>query len=149
IVLENIVRFIDEHDMDPIPAAIHATREIALAVLATPISLVIIFVPIAFMTGYAKRYLNQFGWTMAISIMVLMLVAFTFTPSLSSRMLRKKKDGKPHTAHQTTWLDRMYVRVLDWSLDHRWVILTVCALVFASTWIVNKHIGRDWMPQED
>jgi hydrophobic/amphiphilic exporter-1 (mainly G- bacteria), HAE1 family len=153
IVLENIFRYIEERDMAPFDAAIHATREIALAVFATTISLVIIFVPIAFMTGYAKRYLNQFGWTMAMSIMVSMLVAFTLTPSLSSRMLKKRKP-KPGErvdahGHQSTRLDRGYVRVLGWSLNHRWVILTVCALVFASTWVINKHIGRDWMPQED
>jgi HAE1 family hydrophobic/amphiphilic exporter-1 len=146
IVLENIYRYIDEKGMAPIPAAIAATKEIALAVVATTISLVIIFVPIAFMTGYAKRYLNQFGWTMAFSIMVSMLVAFTLTPSLSSRILKRR--GKAHE-HQETSIDRGYVRVLDWSLAHRWVIMVVCVLVFCSTFVVNRYIGRDWMPQED
>ncbi len=155
IVLENIYRFIEERGLPPIQAAIQATREIALAVLATTISLVIIFVPIAFMTGYAKRYLNQFGWTMAMSIMVSMLVAFTLTPSLSSRLLKahKPKEGEGEAprehAHTDSWLDRAYVGVLDWSLNHRWVILAVCAVVFGSTFIVNKYIGRDWMPQDD
>ena len=153
IVLENIYRYIDEQGMPPFQAAITATKEIALAVLATTISLVIIFVPIAFMTGYAKRYLNQFGWTMAMSIMVSMLVAFTLTPSLSSRMLKppKRKEGEtsgPHE-HQATWLDRTYVRLLDWSLSYRWVVVAVCVVVFGSTFIVNQYIGRDWMPQDD
>ncbi|MGH9204412.1 MAG: efflux RND transporter permease subunit, partial [Vicinamibacterales bacterium] len=80
VVLENIVRYIEEKNYPPKQAAIEATREIALAVLATTISLVVIFVPIAFMTGYARRYVNEFGWTMAFSIMVSMLVAFTLTP---------------------------------------------------------------------
>jgi hydrophobic/amphiphilic exporter-1 (mainly G- bacteria), HAE1 family len=93
IVLENIFRYIHEREMPPFQAAIEATKEIALAVLATTLSLVIIFVPIAFMTGYAKRYLNQFGWTMAFSIMVSMLVAFTLTPALSSRLLKRHKPG--------------------------------------------------------
>ena len=56
--------------------------------LATTLSLVIIFLPVAFMSGYARRYVNQFGWTMAFSILVSMLVSFTLTPMLSSRMLR-------------------------------------------------------------
>ena len=84
-------------------AAIEATREIALAVIATTISLVIIFVPIAFMSGYAKRFMNQFGWTMAISIMVSMLVAFTLTPTLSARLLKRKitrRHGGKGTASQ-------------------------------------------------
>jgi len=65
-------------------------HRVYLAVVATTISLVIIFVPIAFMTGYARRYVNQFGWTMAFSVMVSMLVCFTLTPMLSSRMLKRR-----------------------------------------------------------
>ena len=61
--------------------------------LATTLSLVIIFVPIAFMTGYARRYVNQFGWTMAFSILVSMLVSFTLTPMLSSRLLQAAARG--------------------------------------------------------
>jgi len=94
VVLENIVRYIEEKDFEPKQAAIEATKEITLAVLATTISLVIIFVPIAFMTGYARRYVNQFGWTMAFSVMVSMLVSFTLTPMLSSRMLRRIADKR-------------------------------------------------------
>ncbi len=157
IVLENIHRYIEEKDMPPIEAAIVATREISLAVVATTISLVIIFVPIAFMTGYARRYLNQFGWTMAISILVSMLVAFTLTPALSSRLLRRHKrkesdqaaSKKQSDKHKDTFLDRIYVRTLGWSLRHRWVIITLSLAVFGSTFVVNRYIGRDWMPQED
>jgi hydrophobic/amphiphilic exporter-1 (mainly G- bacteria), HAE1 family len=152
IVLENIVRYLDEHDVDPITASIEATKEIALAVLATTISLVIIFVPVAFMTGYAKRFMYQFGWTMAMSIMVSMLVAFTLTPALASRMLKRTKAGdhkKEHGHAHTTWLDRGYLGILNWSLHHRWAIIAVAIGVFVSTYWVNKYIGRDWMPQED
>lgn len=150
IVLENIYRYIDEKGMAPIRAAIAATKEISLAVVATTISLVIIFVPIAFMTGYAKRYLNQFGWTMAFSIMVSMLVAFTLTPSLSSRILKRRTNGGGgRHEHEETFIDRAYVRVLDWALGWRWLIIAVCVLVFCSTFVVNRYIGRDWMPQED
>ncbi len=152
IVLENIFRYIHERGLPPIQAAIEGTREIALAVLATTISLVIIFVPIAFMTGYAKRYLNQFGWTMAFSIMVSMLVAFTLTPALSSRLLKRATPGEvkdPHGSHKTTFLDRGYLTTLLWSLNHRWVIIAVCLVVFGSTFVLNRFIGRDWMPQED
>jgi HAE1 family hydrophobic/amphiphilic exporter-1 len=169
IVLENIHRYIEEKGMSPFDAAIHATREITLAVVATTISLVIIFIPIAFMTGYAKRYLNQFGWTMSISILVSMLVAFTLTPALSSRLLRRSKTKKTEDrsqkseekqpgakgqepeapGHRNTFLDRIYTGMLGWSLEHRWVILLIAAGVFASTFVVSRYIGRDWMPQED
>ena len=110
IVLENIYRFIEEKDMPPMQAAIEATKEIALAVIATTISLVIIFVPIAFMSGYAKRFLNQFGWTMAISILVSMLVAFTLTPTLSARLLKRKIARKHGGEASSRRLDRAAVR---------------------------------------
>jgi hydrophobic/amphiphilic exporter-1 (mainly G- bacteria), HAE1 family len=151
IVLENIYRFIEEKSMSPMEAAVKATKEIALAVMATTLSLVIIFVPVAFMQGYARRYLNQFGWTMAMAIMVSMLVAFTLTPSLSSRILRRRKGNGAAARHEEHhgFLGRVYVKTLGWSLDHRWVIVTVSVLTFASTFLVSRHIGRDWMPQED
>src|SRR5262249_18460528 len=88
VVLENIFRYIEEKHCTPFEAAIQGTREVTLAVMATTLSLVVIFLPIGFMTGYAKRYINPFGWTMAFSIMVSMLVSFTLTPMLSSRFLK-------------------------------------------------------------
>src|SRR5438128_640657 len=101
VVLENIVRYIEEKHYEPKEAAIEATKEITLAVVATTISLVIIFVPIAFMTGYARRYVNQFGWTMAFSVMVSMLVSFTLTPMLSSRMLKRLAHKRAKSADDT------------------------------------------------
>ncbi len=151
IVLENIYRHIQEKGLPAREAAIHATKEISLAVMATTLSLVIIFVPIAFMTGYARRYLNEFGWTMAAAIMISMLVAFTLTPTLSARVLRRVRpaDVPAHGAHRGSFIDRHYVGILSWSLDHRWVIVGAAVLTFASTFVLNRMIGRDWMPQED
>lgn len=150
IVLENIYRFIEEKGLPPMEAAVKATKEIALAVMATTLSLVIIFVPIAFMTGYARRYVNQFGWTMAFSIMVSMLVAFTLTPTLSARILKRRSpEARKAHEHHGGPIDRVYVRLLGWSLNHRWVIMLVCAATFGSTFIVSRYIGRDWMPQDD
>jgi len=151
IVLENIYRHIQEKGLPARQAAVVATKEISLAVMATTLSLVIIFVPIAFMTGYARRYLNEFGWTMAAAIMISMLVAFTVTPTLSARILKRvgAHSQSVHGHHSGGFFDRHYVRLLDWSLDHRWVVVTAALLTFASTFVLNRMIGRDWMPQED
>ena len=149
IVLENIYRYLEnDPDIDPKLAAVAATKEISLAVVATTVSLVIIFVPIAFVTGYAKRYLNQFGWTMSFSILVSMLVAFTLTPTLSARILKRKGKG-PHGHHEPTRLERGYVSTLGWALNHRWAIVLMCLVTFGSTFVLARFIGRDWMPQED
>ena len=152
IVLENIYRYIEEKDTRPLDAAVLATKEIALAVMATTLSLVIVFVPIGFMTGYARRYVNQFGWTMAMAIMVSMLVAFTLTPSLSARILKRRPSataGEAHGVHRGGVIDRVYLGALEWSLHHRWAIMLAAVLTFASTFVINRFVGRDWMPQED
>ena len=73
VVLENIYRYIEEEGYPPFRAAIAATEEIGLAVMATTLSLVVIFLPVAFMTGYTRRFINPFGWTMAFSIIVSIL----------------------------------------------------------------------------
>jgi HAE1 family hydrophobic/amphiphilic exporter-1 len=152
VVLENIVRYIEEKDFAPKQAAIEATREIMLAVMATTLSLVIIFVPIAFTTGYARRYLNQFGWTMAFAVIVSMVVSFTLTPMLSSRLLRRT-GGKPeHTSKELgffRWIDRRYGRMLEWSLDHRAVVALGALGVFALTIPLNSLVGRDFIPADD
>jgi hydrophobic/amphiphilic exporter-1 (mainly G- bacteria), HAE1 family len=166
VVLENIVRHIEEKGLAPKQAAIEATREIALAVMATTLSLVIIFVPIAFTTGYARRYLNQFGWTMAFAVVVSMLVSFTLTPMLSSRLLKRSVGWTPSPApdplvplpsasHHSKdlgffrWIDNRYGRLLEWSLDHRLIIVLVAVAVFALTYPLNSMVGRDFIPADD
>ena len=95
VVLENIYRFIEEKGMPPAQAAVEATQEIGLAVLATTLSLVAIFAPVGFMSGMVGRFMQSFGLTMAFAIMVSLLVSFTLTPMLASRWLKAaEKDHK-------------------------------------------------------
>ena len=151
VVLENIVRYIQEKGYTPYQAAIDATREITLAVVATTLSLVIIFLPIAFMNGYARRYVNQFGWAMAFSILVSMLISFTLTPMLSSRFL-KSKAGSSHGASNAKFFLRFedaYRRLLDWSLSHRGYVMAVAFGIFLMTFPLNAFVGRDWIPPDD
>jgi hydrophobic/amphiphilic exporter-1 (mainly G- bacteria), HAE1 family len=150
IVLENIFRFMEEKGVDRKTAAIEATKEIGLAVMATTLSLVIIFLPIAFMTGYARRYVNSFGWTMAMAILVSLLVAFTLTPMMSSRLLKVgESDRKHHASGIVHSIELIYMRMLRWSLAHRGVILLICAATFASTFGLYQLVGRDWIPADD
>jgi len=150
VVLENIVRYVEEKAFTPFQAAIDATREITLAVLATTLSLVIIFLPIAFMSGYARRYVNEFGWTMAFSILVSMLISFTLTPTLCSRFLRPSGEGRPRK--EWAFFERLsgqYLRLLAWSLDNRGRVLAVALGVFLMTFPLGALVGRDWIPPDD
>jgi HAE1 family hydrophobic/amphiphilic exporter-1 len=150
IVLENIFRFMEEKDLDRFHAAIEATQEIGLAVMATTLSLIIIFLPIAFMTGYARKYVNSFGWTMAMAVLVSLLVAFTLTPMMSSRLL--KLGGREKEAHTRGFLHRVetwYSQMLRWSLAHRPSIVVICIVTFLSTFGLYHLVGRDWIPADD
>src|SRR5579864_4730907 len=150
IVLENIFRFMEEKGKDRRTAAIEATREIGLAVMATTLSLVIIFLPIAFMNGYARKYVNSFGWTMAMAILVSLLVAFTLTPMMSSRLLKvSEKEKKAHATGILHTIEQSYLRLLQWSLAHRWVIILICLGTFLSTFGLYHLVGRDWIPSDD
>jgi hydrophobic/amphiphilic exporter-1 (mainly G- bacteria), HAE1 family len=152
VVLENIFRYVEEKNCTPFEAAIQGTREVSLAVMATTLSLVVIFLPIAFMNGYAKRFINPFGWTMAFAIMVSMLVSFTLTPMLSSRFLSVKDaiaDHKTKEGGFFHWLDVWYTRQVNWALDHPWTIVAISAITFLLTFPLNRMVGREFVPNED
>jgi HAE1 family hydrophobic/amphiphilic exporter-1 len=150
IVLENIFRFMEEKGRDRVHAAIEATKEIGLAVMATTLSLVIIFLPIAFMSGYARKYVNSFGWTMAMAILVSLLVAFTLTPMMSSRLLKLGgQEKKAHSQGILHSIEEYYLRMLRWSLGHRRAIILICVLTFLSTFGFYHLVGRDWIPADD
>jgi HAE1 family hydrophobic/amphiphilic exporter-1 len=152
VVLENIFRYIEEKNCTPFEAAIQGTREVALAVMATTLSLVVIFLPIAFMNGYAKRFINPFGWTMAFAILVSMLVSFTLTPMLSSRFLKVSDGVADHKTKEKGffhWLDAWYARQVSWALDHSAVIIAISAVTFLLMFPLNRMVGREFVPNED
>src|SRR5438034_4976758 len=150
IVPENIFRFMDEKGRVRFLAAVEATKEIGLAVMATTLSLVIIFLPIAFMTGYARKYVNSFGWTMAMAILVSLLVAFTLTPMMSSRFLKLgSAEKKAHSQGFLYSVEVLYLRMLHWSLAHRRAIILICLATFLSTFGFYHLVGRDWIHVDD
>src|SRR4051812_7572598 len=152
VVLENIFRYIEEKNCTPFEAAIKGTREVALAVMATALSLFGIFLPIAFMTGYARRFINPFGLTMAFSILVSMIVSFTLTPMLSSRFLKLADAEADHKTKEQGffhWLDQTYTRQVNWALDHPAIIIGVSLVTFALTFPLNRMVGREFVPNED
>src|SRR5207237_9013867 len=90
VVLENIFRYVEEKKVKPFEAARLATADIGLAVMATTFSLVVIFVPVSFMSSVSGRFLYQFGLTASVAVLVSLLVSFTLTPMMSARLLRSE-----------------------------------------------------------
>ena len=160
VVLENIYRFVEEKGMPPAQAAVEATREIGLAVLATTLSLIAIFVPVGFMGGIVGRFMTSFGFTMSFAILVSLLVSFTLTPMLAARWIkmrprREDADGR-EIAEQSSKdsrffrpLDRGYTAILQWSLAHRAVIAGIATLVLLSSVPLFMLANKNFLPNDD
>jgi HAE1 family hydrophobic/amphiphilic exporter-1 len=173
VVLENIFRFIDEKGMNPFQAAIEGTREIGMAVLATSLSLMAVFVPIGFMQGIVGKFMSSFGLTASFAVAVSLIVSFTLTPMLAARLIRSRKpsavpaestenaelhgDGmidepEKEDSHYHGWfrhLDNAYAYLLRFSMAHRWVIITLCVLVFLSIIPLFMFVGKNFLPVDD
>ena len=92
VVLENIYRFVEEKGMTPRQAAVEGTKEIGLAVMATTLSLLAVFLPVGFMGGIVGRFMSSFGLTSAAAIAISLIVSFTLTPMLASRWIKHDHD---------------------------------------------------------
>jgi hydrophobe/amphiphile efflux-1 (HAE1) family protein len=155
VVLENITRYIEEKGIKPFPAAVLATREIGLAVLATTLSLLAVFVPVAFVGGIIGRFLKAFGYTMAFSITVSLLVSFTLTPAMSARLLRPRSGDLEASLLSRVVdvlyrpIERAYMHLLTWCMRHRWVIVVASCLTLGSCGQLAKRIPKGFIPVDD
>src|SRR4051794_14812032 len=155
VVHENIFRWMEEKGYKAREASLFATKEIALAVLATTFSLVVIFLPIAFMSGRVGRFFFSFGVTTAVAILMSMLVSFTMTPMLCSRFLRLSKHASEQgAAHHSGGIygrlvEKPYLAILGWSMRHRWAIVLATIAVFLTVVPLGKMIGKDFLPKDD
>jgi HAE1 family hydrophobic/amphiphilic exporter-1 len=178
IVLENIFRVIEEKGLAPKQAAIVGTREIGLAVLATTISLVIVFLPVSFLSSVTGRLLYEFGITATVAVMISMLVSFSLTPMMCSRMLKPAK-GATHDlpvpsprrgglgrgeeagtdsnsrSHEIAsrrgfyrWIEAFYMGCLRFSMRQRWLVLTVSLVVIAANYPLYHMVQQDYIPTD-
>jgi HAE1 family hydrophobic/amphiphilic exporter-1 len=151
VVLENIFRFVEEKRMPPMEAARAATAEIGLAVLATTLSLVVVFVPVSFMSSISGRFLYQFGLTAAAAILVSLLVSFTLTPTMSARLLRITPRGSDAPRSRGGFyarLDAAYVRWLAWALGRRRLVAVLAGLVIVSSVPLYAAIRQEYIPTD-
>ena len=152
IVVENIFRHMEEKKMDSFTASIEGTKEIGLAVMATTLSLLAVFVPVAFLSGIVGMFLRSFGLTMAFAIAVSLLVSFTLTPSLSARMFRNG-----HATRFDAWLEHLvnifyrpveavYMALLRFSMRHRWLIVLACLGILGALPTLMGIVQKSFLP---
>ncbi|MBS1148464.1 MAG: family efflux transporter [Myxococcaceae bacterium] len=151
VVLENIYRQVAEKALEPKQAAIAGTREIGMAVTATTLSLIAVFLPIAFIGGVPGRFLSSFGITMSFAIAVSLFVSFTLTPMLASKWL------KPHAPTRLERLahrfydpiERVYGRGLAFVMRHRWVVAIASILALGSVVPLAAVARKGFLPIDD
>ena len=158
VVRENIVRHLERGE-DHLTAARNGTSEIGLAVFATTMSIVAVFVPVAFMKGIVGRFFFQFGMTVAFAVLVSLLVSFTLDPMLSSRWhdpaitARGKRTGLAKLLERfNAWFDRAsdgYRRMIGWALDHRKTVLGIALTAFAGGIMAFGSLQSAFFPDID
>ena len=158
IVIENIQRHI-EKGMGIKEAASFATSEIGLAVMATTLAIVVIFLPVAFMKGIIGMFFFQFALTVVFAILVSLFVSFTLTPMLSSKFLKVHTSSHTSTSvfkHLSDWLEKQYKKVeesyrrlLSIAIEHRAIVIVSAVIIFILSLYITKFLGKEFLPSED
>ena len=166
VVRENIVRHV-QMGKSPRQAALDGTQEIGLAVLATTLSIVAVFLPIGFMGGIIGKFFHEFGITIVAAVMISMFVSFTLDPMLSSLWHDPAidREGQPfvpqgfydHTLGRVThWVDRVshklgdgYVAALGWSLKHQLATVGLALATLVAALLMLKQLGTEFVPKAD
>ena len=168
VVLENITRHVERGE-DPHEAAIYATNEVWVSVIATTLVLVAVFVPLTMLNGMAGIMFHELGWIVTVVCCTSTLVAISLTPMLCSKLLRAKKvhvDAEGNLiddeAGQNSWYDRTVVRMLDkidmyyakslgWCLKHKALTVLIIFGTFALSLlpVITGRIGSDFMQEQD
>ena len=165
VVRENIVRHV-QMGASPKQAALDGTAEIGLAVLATTLSIVAVFLPIGFMGGIVGKFFHEFGITIVAAVLISMFVSFTLDPMLSSvwhdPQAHGRHVGPPVTLYDKTlgrvtgwfddftqWLSGAYQRILGWSLRHKGATLAIALATLLSSCALLGGIGKEFVPKAD
>ncbi|HEY5957215.1 MAG TPA: efflux RND transporter permease subunit [Polyangiaceae bacterium] len=151
VVMENIHRHLEE-GKSAVKAAGDATSEIFLAVLSMTSSILAVFVPVAVMKGIVGRFFLQFGLTVAFAVAMSMLVSFTLTPMMSSKLLSAHK-GESLLARAVdaimSFFERVYSKIIQWALSHRAITLLFAGLLLVGSGFLVTKVPVEFLPSED
>ena len=154
VVIENIVRFIEQGDQ-PLEAALKGARQIGFTVVSISLSLIAVFIPILFMGGLIGRLFHEFAVTLSAAIVVSAVVSLTLTPMLCGKFLRAENPdrggGRFYEAMERVfeWMLGEYERGLKWVLRHQYITLAVAVSTVVATVAMFKVLPSGFFPQQD
>jgi len=152
VMLENIYRHMEKYNKSPVDAAVDGAKEITATIIATTLSILVIFLPLAYMGGMVGRILSSYGWTVVFAIALSGVVALTLTPMLCAKMLvkaskRSKIDKIVHIINMS--LVKRYIPILNWAIHHKKVMVTLAIACIIAIVPMMKTIGGEFFPEED
>lgn len=155
VVLENITTHI-ERGSKPMQAAVHATNEVAVSVVASTLTLIAVFLPLTMVTGLAGMLFEQLGWVVTIIMTLSLVASLMLTPMMSSRMLARDKGRSRWFSviyspieRFLAWFDGVYAAILSWSVRHRTVVVILAVALFVSSMALVSQVGSDFFPSQD
>lgn len=156
VVLENITKKLERGGFSR-EAAIYGTSEVSLAVIASTLTILAVFLPLTMLGGMTGIIFKPLGWVVSITVAVSVVVSMTITPMLSSKLLSSKRAndrtpaGKMYKFTQGLLhkLDNFYERILTWAVGHRWAVIFIGLAIFVSSLFLIKLIGSEFMPASD
>ncbi len=156
VVLENITKKLERGGFAR-ESAIYGTNEVSLAVIASTLTIVAVFLPLTMLGGMTGILFKPLGWVVTISIVTSVIVSLTLVPMLSSKILSVKEPGKKTIGGKLYWfsqnlldkLDNLYEKTLQWAVGHRWLTVSGATLVFIASLFLSKFIGSEFMPAMD
>ncbi len=161
VVRENIFRQM-ERGVSPMVAASRGTAQVALSVLAMSLTIIAVFLPVAFTGGITGIIFKSFGITVACAMTISLIEAFTLAPMVSAYLFKQKKVARPHTQalslaeeaieeanDQLSWSARIYEGMLGWSLRHRWAVILITVLVLGLSIVSAAGVKVAFFPQQD
>lgn len=151
VMLENIFRHMEKYGKSPKVAAIDGSHEITSTVVATTLSILVIFLPLAYMSGIVGRIVNSYGMTVVFAIALSGVVALTLTPMLCAKMLKQEKKTKLDLFVDgvNKKLVDWYIPLLDWSIHHRKIMVSLACLCLMLLVPMLARVGGEFMPTDD
>lgn len=152
VMLENIYRHMEKYGKTPLQAALDGSKEITATIIATTLSILVVFLPLAYMGGMVGRVLSSYGWTVVFAIAISGVVALTLTPMLCSKMLvkadKKSKVDKIVNIINMSLVKR-YIPILNWAIHHKTIMVILAVLCIFSIPFIASKMGGEFFPEED